>query len=140
MRVCAVLLVYAVRELRLRLSQVSAVLNAHAEVQLFGYTLFKPTFVNGSVSAGLTSFCCFDQFLLDWPVSAGLASLAGLPIYWFTHLLVYPFTGFCIAGRSFERIFGHFGPQRLIGVAGEKLEVPAQERRLPINPEIIKAF
>jgi hypothetical protein len=128
LRVCAVLLVYAVRELRLRLSQVSAVLNAHAEVQLFGYTLFKPTFVNCSVSAGLTSFCCFDQFLLDWPV-------------W----LVYPFAGFCIAGfritgRSFERIFGHFGPQRLIGVAGEKLEVPAQERRLPINPEIIKAF
>ena len=123
MRVCAVLLVYAVRELRLLLSQVSAVLNAHAEVQLFGYTLFKPTFVNGSVSAGLTSFYCFDQFLLDWPV-------------W----LVYPFAGFCIAGRSFERIFGHFGPQRLIGVAGEKLEVPAQERRLPINPEIIKAF
>jgi hypothetical protein len=84
LRVCAVLLVYAVRELRLRLSQVSAVLNAHAEVQLFGYTLFKPTFVNGSASAGLTSFCCFDQFLLDWPVWL-VYPFAGLPIYWFLH-------------------------------------------------------
>jgi hypothetical protein len=61
-------------------------------VQLFGYTLFKPTFVNGSASAGLTSFCCFDQFLLDWPVWLAYP-FAGLPIYWFLHLLVFALLG-----------------------------------------------